>query len=94
MQGPKSLKLLYSIMNLNTISKTNNRARKRTVKSTMMKLMSKYNNGAKVAIRGNKMGYKIVKNMMIKSIKIPQQTRVETKTKENEWKNNSLKIQS
>jgi hypothetical protein len=43
-------------MNLNTISKANNRARKRTMKSTMMKLMSKYNYGAKVAIRGNKMG--------------------------------------
>jgi hypothetical protein len=43
-------------MNLNTISKANNRARKRIVKSTLMKLMSKYNNGAKVAIRGNKMG--------------------------------------
>jgi hypothetical protein len=42
-------------MNLNTMSKANNRARKRTVESTMMKLMSKCNNGAKVATRGNKM---------------------------------------
>jgi hypothetical protein len=35
---PKGQIPLYSILNLNTISKANNRARKRTVKSTMMKL--------------------------------------------------------
>lgn len=59
----------------------------------MIKLMSKYNIGTKAKLKEKDIN-KNVKNMMIKSTKIPQQNMVETKTKENEWKNNSLKIKS
>ncbi len=65
----------------------------KTLTNRMIKLMSKYNIGTKAKLKEKDIN-KNLKNMMIKSTKIPQQNMVETKTKKNEWKNNSLKIQS